>query len=339
MASSRGFQRATVTRILSETPDARTYVLRPHEGPFSYRAGQFCTFRVTLDGETLMRSYSMSSAPETDDELMLTVKRVPGGRVSTWLHEQVREGDEIELTPPAGAFCLRAGEGPLLGFSGGSGITPILSLAKSALATTDRPVRLLCADRDRTSAIFHDALDELARRHPDRLTVVHHFDADSGLVDAGVIRRFVGTDLDADAYLCGPEPFMDLVAETLTGSGTVYSERFETPPAVPEPAPAPTSVEPPTNTEATVSIKLGRQRVKVPRRADETILESARRAGLSPPSHCEAGTCATCIAKLDEGEVKMRVNEVLTDEEIEDGYILTCQGVPASDTVKVTYES
>ncbi|NUU20865.1 MAG: oxidoreductase, partial [Streptomycetaceae bacterium] len=118
------FERATVTRIIRETDDARTFVLAPHSGPFTYRAGQFCTFRVRVDGEDLLRSYSMSSAPETDDELMTTVKRVPGGRVSNWLHDNVAEGDEVEITRPAGVFCLRETDAPLLAFSGGSGVTP-----------------------------------------------------------------------------------------------------------------------------------------------------------------------------------------------------------------------
>src|ERR1700712_5671352 len=145
------FQRATVTRVVRETRDARTFVLAPHGGPLTYRAGQFCTFRVQVQGRELLRSYSMSSAPETDQELMTTVKRVPGGAVSNWLVDHVRAGDEVEITEPRGLFCLRPAAGPVLGFCGGSGITPILSLAKSALAGTDRPVRLLCADRDRES--------------------------------------------------------------------------------------------------------------------------------------------------------------------------------------------
>src|SRR4051794_1604623 len=155
----------------------------------------------------LLRSYSMSSAPETDTELMTTVKRVPGGRVSNWLHENVAEGDEIELTRPAGVFCLRETDVPLLGFSGGSGITPILSLAKSALAATGRQVRLLCADRDRESMIFNEALDELSRRFPGRLAVDRHLDAERGLVDAAAVKEFVGADGAADSYVCGPEPF------------------------------------------------------------------------------------------------------------------------------------
>lgn len=333
MASLRGFVRATVTRVVKETADARTLTLAPHDEPFTYRAGQFCTFRVRVDGRDLLRSYSMSTAPETDEAPATTIKRVPGGRVSNWLLDNVAEGDEVELTRPAGQFCLRPAEGPLLGFSGGSGITPILSLAKSALATTDRDVRLLCADRDSGAAIFGTVLAELVERYPGRLTVVRHYDDERGLVDAATVRGHVGAEVGADAYVCGPDPFMALVESALPGPGRVFSERFDgtAPPPVPAPAPA-------AAVDGTVTIRLGNKRVSVPRRADETLLESARRAGLSPPFSCESGTCATCIGTLVEGRVRMRVNEILTDQELSDGYVLTCQSVPETDSVSVRYE-
>jgi ferredoxin-NADP reductase len=322
------FRRATVTRIVKESADARTFVLAPHDGPLTYRAGQFCTFRVHVDGRMLLRSYSMSSAPETDDELATTVKRVPGGAVSNWLHDNVTEGDEVEMTLAAGRFCLREAETPMLGFAGGSGITPILSLAKSTLATTARRVRLLCADRDRPSMIFDTVLVELAERYPDRLTVIRHLDDERGLLSPDGVCEFVGADVDGDAYLCGPEPFMALVESALPGPGRVFGERFGG--GAPPPA---------TSAAAgTVTIHLDGRTASVPRRENETLLESARRAGLSPPFNCEAGNCATCMAKLTEGRAVMRVNDALTEEEVAEGYVLTCQGVPEPPSVTVVYE-
>ncbi|WP_241385093.1 ferredoxin--NADP reductase [Rhodococcus sp. CH91] len=338
MARPPLFQRATVTRIVKETDDARTYVLTPHDGPFTYKPGQFCTFRVNVDGTDLYRSYSMSSAPETDTEMMTTVKRVTGGAVSTWLHDNIAEGDEVEITRPAGTFLLREAVGPVLGFAGGSGITPILSLAKSALASTDRPVRLLIADRDRASAIFANLTDELVARYAGRLEVVRHFDDESGLLTPEAVREFVGADGSADSYLCGPEAFMDMVESALPGPGSVYSERFG---SAAEPIITLEDVQEAAASgeiTGTVSIRLGNQRVSVPRHAGETLLESARRAGLAPPFSCEAGNCATCIAKITHGSATMRVNDALSDEEIADGYILTCQGVPDSEDIKVRYE-
>ncbi|NEB02830.1 ferredoxin--NADP reductase [Streptomyces sp. SID13726] len=329
MAIPALFQRATVVKVVEETEDARTFVLDPHQGPFTYRAGQFCVFRVRVDGRDLLRSYSMSSAPETDAELMTTVKRVPGGKVSSWLHDHVAEGDELELTLPRGRFCLRPATTPLLGFSGGSGITPILSLAKSTLATTDRSVRLLCADRDRSSAIFERVLADLAERYRGRLTVVRHLDAERGFLDADAVAEFARGG--GDAYVCGPEPFMELVENSLPGPGRVFSERFgaAVPPSAAADAPQP---------EGTVTILLGTQRATVPKRSGETLLQSARRAGLTPPFSCEAGNCATCMAKLTEGTATMRVNDALTEDEVAEGYVLTCQGIPDEGSVTVHYE-
>ncbi|MGN5236982.1 MULTISPECIES: 2Fe-2S iron-sulfur cluster-binding protein [unclassified Rhodococcus (in: high G+C Gram-positive bacteria)] len=336
MARPPLFQRATVTRIVKETDDARTYVLTPVEGPFTYQAGQFCTFKVNVDGTDLYRSYSMSSAPETDTEMMTTIKRVPGGKVSNWLHDNVAEGDQVEITRPAGTFLLREGAGPVIGFAGGSGITPLLSIAKSALATTDRDVRLLIADRDRNAAIFDAMTDQLVEQYGGRLTVVRHFDDDSGLLTPAGALDFIGGDTASDAYLCGPEAFMDMIESALPGPGTVYSERFG---AAAEPVKA-AEAEPPAPAapvEGTVSIRLGSQRVSVPLQAGETLLESARRAGLAPPFSCEAGNCATCIAKITDGSATMRVNDALSDDEIADGYTLTCQAVPDC-SIKVRYE-
>jgi ferredoxin-NADP reductase len=247
------------------------------------------------------------------------------------------EGDEVVLTRPAGTFCLDPTSTPLLGFGGGSGVTPILSLTKSALATTDRPVRLLCADRDRPSVIFDAVMSEIVDRYPDRLEVVRHLDDQHGLIDAATVRMFVGPDVDADCYVCGPEGFMTVVKSALTGPGRVFVENFDIEPKVHETPPpaADTSV---SATGGTVTIHLDRKKVSVPRVAGETLLESARRAGLSPPFSCEAGNCGTCIGRLTDGHATMRNNDVLEQDEIDDGYILTCQGVPDSESTTVVYE-
>jgi len=347
MSITHVFHRAAVARIIKETADASTFVLTPDEQPFPYRAGQYCTFRVTVDGEDLYRSYSMSSAPETDDELATTVKRVPTGKVSNWMLDNLVEGDEVVLTRPAGTFCLDSTSAPLLGFAGGSGVTPIVSLTKSALATTNRRVRLLCADRDRESVIFEAAMSELVERYAGRLEVVRHIDAEHGLIDAPTVRMFVGPDVDADCYVCGPEGFMTVVKSALPGFGPderlrkerrprVFVENFDIEPKVHDVAPA--TAQPKSGDNATVTIHLDRKKVSVPRVAGETLLESARRAGLSPPFSCEAGNCGTCIGKLTEGHATMRNNDVLEDDEIADGYVLTCQGVPDSESITVVYE-
>lgn len=336
MADRHVFHRATVTRVIKETADSRTYVLAPEEQPFSYRAGQFCTFKVTVDGEELYRSYSMSSAPETDTEVMTTVKRVTGGKVSNWIIDNVVEGDELTMTRAAGTFVLGSASTPLLAFAGGSGVTPILSLAKSALASTNRAVRLLCADRDRASVIFEAAIDALIEQYPGRFWVHRNIDDEDGLLDAAGVEKFVGPDTNADCYVCGPEGFMAVVRSALPEAATVLVEDFDASPPVKTPASAAAAGE--AEQGGTVTIKLERKKASVPRVAGETLLESARRAGLSPPFSCEAGNCGTCMAKLVEGAATMRTNDVLEDDEIADGYILTCQAVPDTPSVMVEYE-
>ncbi len=329
------FHRATVSRIIKETADARTYVLAPGETPFPYRAGQFCTFKVHVNGEDLYRSYSMSSAPETDSEMATTVKRVPGGKVSNWMLDNLVEGDEVTITRAAGTFCLTDASVPLLGFSGGSGVTPILSLVKSALATTDRAVRLLCADKDKPSVIFDAVLDDLVARYPDRLSVLRHIDTDKGLIDPAAVVDFVGDDTDADCYVCGPEGFMSVVTSALPGPGNVFIEDFDATPQTHEPAAASAKAE---ETGGIITIHLDRKKAEVPRVPGETLLESARRAGMSPPFSCEAGNCGTCMARLSEGSATMRFNDALEEDEVEDGYVLTCQAIPDTPSVTVHYE-
>ncbi|MFJ5306458.1 2Fe-2S iron-sulfur cluster-binding protein [Streptomyces sp. NPDC088350] len=334
MGRDHGFHPVRITRIIQETPDTRTYVL---DAPFRYRAGQF----VTIKACGTLRSYSMSSSPETDAELMTTVKRVPGGLVSNWMHDHLAPGDVVETTLPAGVFCLRESGGaseaaaPVVAFCGGSGITPILSLAKSALAGTGRPVRVLAADRDAGAVIFAAALGELAERYPDRFEVRHHLDDRQGFVTADQVREFTGADTNADFYLCGPAPFMDLVENALLSRGVaperIFVERFAQVVDPPPPEAAPEQ-------EGTVTLVLSGKRHTLAQRSGETFLESARRAGLAPPFSCEAGNCATCIAHVTEGEAKMRVNNALDEDEVAEGWVLTCQGEPTTPHVTVVYE-
>ena len=208
-----GFHPLRVKGVIEETADARSYVLDVPEDraeTFRYRAGQFCTFRVHVDDDELLRRYSMSSAPETDTALTVTVKRIPGGRVSNWFNDLVTEGDVLEVTKPAGVFCARDGSGdPVVAFCDGSGVTPVMSIAKSVLAGTQRPIRMLHANRSRDSVIFRQELDRLTSAHPDRLDVRHPFDADSGFLDPAAIAAFVAGDLDADFYICGPGALHD----------------------------------------------------------------------------------------------------------------------------------
>jgi ferredoxin-NADP reductase len=324
-----------VRRVIREAPETRSLVLEVPAGlagAFAYEAGQFITLRAVLGGETHLRSYSMSSSPAVDSELRVTVKRVPGGPVSNWLNDAVGEGDVLEVSPPGGSFVLGRGEHDIVAFAAGSGITPIFSILKTALAATGRRACLLYANRDRAAAIFGAELDALAARYPGRLTVEHHEDLARGFISRDEVTRVAGNVGDAAYYICGPAGFMDTVEAGLrdlrADQSRVHIERF-TPAGEPAAGPA---------DGGTVIIRLGGKTVRAAHRRESTLLQTARFAGLRAPSSCEAGTCATCMARVVRGHAVMRNNEALTDDEVAEGWVLTCQAVPVTPVVEVAYE-
>jgi 3-ketosteroid 9alpha-monooxygenase subunit B len=351
-----GFHPLRVARVVRETAEATSFVLDVPDAlrdAFAYEAGQFLTFRLRVDGEAHLRCYSMSSSPAVDAELQVTVKRVPGGVVSNWMIDTLGPGRVVEATCPAGVFVLRPaaagsgrggdgrgegrGEGDIVAFGAGSGITPVFSLLKHALATTERRVRLLYANRDRDAVIFGAELEVLARRYAGRLDVVHHLDVERGFVDREALRPFVEAAAPggADVYVCGPTPFMDIVEGALVAHGVdparVNIERF---------TPQDTGLATPDDeqTPTRVTISLGGRTATADHHPGTTLLQTARQMGLAPPFSCESGNCATCMAQLVEGDVRMHVNNALTDDEVADGWVLTCQSVPTSPTVRVVYE-
>jgi ferredoxin-NADP reductase len=346
---AHGYHKLRVKHVVRETHDASSFVLEvPDElaATFRYRPGQFCTFRVPVDGVAQVRSYSMSSTPQIDTDLTVTVKRVAGGLVSNWLLDHLRVGDVIEVTRPAGVFCAKEeGDGRVLGFCGGSGVTPVMSITKHVLAHTGRSVRLLYANRDRASVIFDAAFGALGAAHPERLEVRHHLDDAGGFLTADAVKAFAGADSrDADCYVCGPGPFMDLVEQALVELGVpaerIFIERFlveqqEKEVAATATVEAAAEAEPPEE----VTVILGGKKTVVKYQFGDTLLETARRGGLRPPFSCEAGNCATCMAFLKEGSVRMRANNALTPEEVEEGWVLTCQSLPSGETVTVEYET
>jgi 3-ketosteroid 9alpha-monooxygenase subunit B len=343
-----GYHRLAVKEVVRETHDANSFVLDvpPDLAElFRYRPGQFCTFRVHVGGEEQLRSYSMSSTPGTDSDLTVTVKRVAGGLVSNHFLDTVSAGDTLELSRPAGVFCPQDSDRAVVGLCGGSGITPVMSITKHVLATSARPVRLLYANRDESSVIFEDTLRDLQAAYPGRLDVRHHNDAVAGYLRPDDVAGFVGKDLGADFYICGPGPFMDLVETVLAGRGVaperVFIERFLVEEQEKESAAEEAGNDGASSEEmpAEVTVILNKKSVVVTYQRGDTLLETARRGGLRPPFSCEAGNCATCMAFLKEGSAVMRANNALTPEEVEEGWILTCQGLPRGKTVTVEYEA
>jgi ferredoxin-NADP reductase len=326
-----------IKRVVRETSDAISLVLDvpAHCATrFRYRAGQFLTLRVTVDGQDLRRCYSMSSAP-VEDDLQITVKRDPGGVVSNWLNDTAAEGGELHASPPEGRFLLRDTTGDVVAFAGGSGITPIMSLIRDALANSSRRIRLFYANRNRESVIFDAALERLAQRHADRLSVEHHIDDDSGVVTPAGVGAFIGGAAEADYYICGPGPFMDTVEAAVLAAGTprdrVHLERFEV-------AAVPAAAAESSAATDEVVIELDGKTTTAAYRAGNTLLQTARLAGLRAPSSCETGSCGTCMARIVSGSARMLNNDALDDDEVAEGWVLTCQSLPTSQSVRVVYE-
>jgi 3-ketosteroid 9alpha-monooxygenase subunit B len=337
--------RLTVARVLEETADARSFELSVPPAladRFRYKPGQFLTFLVPAEGGAVRRCYSLCTAPGIDARPAVTVKRVAGGRASNWFNDQVRAGQELEVLPPAGRFVLRDPPRPLFFYAGGSGITPVMALIKSALRDWTVPTALLYANRDRASIIFEAALADLARAHAERLTVTHHLDSERGWVTGDEVRAFAQPrPAEAWHYICGPAPFMELVERTLielgVPPGQIFVERFSSD-LPPELAEAFGAAEIGTDAiPARLRIKLDGSISEAECAAGETILAAARRAGLDPPAVCEQGSCASCLAKLVSGTARMRRNEVLNEAEIAEGLVLTCQAEPTSEALEVEY--
>lgn len=331
-----------IAKVIEETPDARSFVLEiPADlaEKYRYKAGQFLTFRVPHADGAFNRCYSLSSAPETDGLPKVTVKRVDGGKGSNWFHDSLKEGGTIDVLPPAGRFVLGQGEAPLLLFGGGSGITPMMSLIKSALKSGNRRIRLFYANRDKPSVIFNAEFEALTAAHPGRLEIIHHLDAVQGLSKPEEVAAALKGFETAEAYLCGPGPFMNLVEAALLAAGMprerVLIERFEASgnDAVPVEAPEEGDVIPDE-----ITIHFEGKPHKVPYRKGLTILEAARGAGLNPLSSCEEGFCASCAAKRIKGKVVLAKNDIYTEDDLANDWILTCQGHCFGPEVEITYD-
>jgi ferredoxin len=183
--------------------------------------------------------------------------------------------------------------------------------------------------------IFATELDRLAEQYPDRLHVEHHLDVEHGFIDGETVISFRGVAPDAEYFICGPPPFMDIVEDTLrqgdVDKNRIHIERF-TPAAAPAPAP------PEQSADKQVTIELDGRTDTVDHHPGTTILQTARQMGMAPPFSCESGSCATCMARLVEGQVEMFVNNALTEDEVDEGWVLTCQSVPTTPSVHVVYE-
>ena len=352
------FHTLRVAEVRRETADCVSLALEVPAAlrdAFRFTQGQYLNLRATLGGEEVRRSYSICSGTD-DGELRVAVKEVPGGTFSTYANRELQPGATLEAMPPEGRFFT-----PLdpshrkhyVAFAAGSGITPVLSLIKTTLAREPRSrFSLVYGNRNIDAVIFSEQLEDLKDRYLARLALFRVFSRDpqpvdlfNGRVDAAKVRELLGTLLPPaaidEAYVCGPDTMPDEVATALEAGGVarrhIHLERFGAPAPRAGVAPAPRSPAVAGASEVTVIVDGKQLRLELPE-AGPSVLDAALRAGADLPYACKAGVCCTCRAMLVEGEVRMDANYTLSDEELQQGFRLTCQSHPVTARVVLDYD-
>ena len=354
------FHPLKVTDVRRETRDAVVVTLTPREEDralFDFTQGQYLTFRRNFDGDELRRSYSICAGCD-EGVLRVGIKRVDGGAFSTWANENLAAGEEIDAMPPMGKFFTPIEPDTrknYIGFAGGSGITPLLSIVKTVLTREPQAsFTLVYANRQISTIMFREELDDLKNQHLGRFSVIHVLEAEAqdidlftGRIDGDKVKALFTHWIDADsvdtAFICGPEPMMLAIAAALREHGLDDTQiKFELfasgqPGRAKAKAVSRTAVAPGSGVEATITLDGATRSFTMPR-TGEAILDAALAANIDAPYSCKAGVCSTCRCKVLEGEVEMAVNHALEDYEVRAGYALSCQAYPLSDRVVVTYD-
>ncbi|SDP69009.1 1,2-phenylacetyl-CoA epoxidase subunit PaaE [Phyllobacterium sp. OV277] len=354
------FHPLIVTEVRRETRDAVVVTLMPSEedrNVFDFTQGQYLTFRRKFEDEELRRSYSICAGRD-EGVLKVGIKRVDGGCFSTWVNENLKAGDTLEAMPPMGAFFTAIEPDVAkhyLGFAGGSGITPVLSIIKTVLSREPNSrFTLIYANRQISSIMFREELDDLKNLYLGRLSVLHVLESEvqdidlfTGRIDgakcAALFKSWIDAKSVTTAFICGPEPMMLAIAAALREHGLrddqIKFELF----ASSQPGRTARRVESASKSgedavcEATVTLDGAARIFKFPKQG-QSLLDAALQNAMDVPYACKAGVCSTCRAKVIEGEVEMATNHALEDYEVDQGYVLTCQCFPLSDRIVVSYD-
>jgi ring-1,2-phenylacetyl-CoA epoxidase subunit PaaE len=352
------FHPLPVSEIRRETRDAISikFAVPDHLAPeFAFRPGQYLTLKADINGEDIRRNYSICASP-LDGELRIAVKVLPGGKFSTYANEFLQPGDTLDVLPASGHFTAPFAPGRAFSyaaFAAGSGITPILSLIKTALAAEPQSrFKLFYGNRRSSDILFLEELAGLKNRFMSRLEI-HHFlsmeEEDialfNGRLDGPKCREILQSLIDPHDteifFICGPEGMMQAAETALRAAGIppgkILLERF-------------LSASPPQSENAQAAIREaagrrmsvlldGRKSTVIFNAALGNILDSVRDAGMPAPFACKGGVCATCRAKVLSGEVHMKINYGLTPEEVAQGYVLTCQSTPKGNDVVISYDA
>ncbi|GAA4363981.1 2Fe-2S iron-sulfur cluster-binding protein [Nocardioides caricicola] len=355
-----------VVDVVEETADAHSISFEVPAGAeeqFAYKPGQFLTLAVPSDQTGVAaRCYSLSSSPVGGGPLTITVKRTAEGYASNWVCDNVREGDSVRVLPPSGIFTPASLSADLLLFAGGSGITPIISITRTALQQGTGRIVLFYANRDERSVIFAAELTRLAAENPDRLVVVHWLESVQGLPSQDQMKAFASSFTSYDAFVCGPAPFMKMTIAALKElefprerrhqekfvslGGNPFGDLHDKEVAeheiedaerdLEDTDPAPGSDQP--QGPVRLEVELDGENYAFDDWAPGTkMLDHLESKGVKAPYSCREGECSACAIRLLEGEVKMLHNDVLDADDLEEGIRLGCQSVPVTDVVKVTY--
>ncbi|KIN65668.1 Phenylacetic acid degradation oxidoreductase PaaK [Sulfitobacter noctilucae] len=350
------FHPVTVTDIHHTIRDAVVLTLQP-ENPeaFDFKQGQYLTFKQDFDGTELRRNYSICAGLD-DGKLQVGIKRVDGGAFSTFANTELQVGDTLQVMPPQGKFFTALEPDKTknyLGFAGGSGITPVLSILKTVLKREPLSTfTLVYANRAVNTIMFREELEDLKNRYMGRLTIIHmlesgqDIDLFTGRVDQGkceaLFKQWIDVSAITTAFICGPEPMMLAIADSLKTHGLepdqikfeLFSESQQGQLAKQEMA---KRAEGQTGTNLTVIIEGAERSFEMSK--GQSVLEAALANGQDAPFACKAGVCSTCMCKVIEGEVEMISNHALEDYEVERGYVLSCQSYPLTEKLVVDYDT
>lgn len=354
------FHTLKVTDVRRETADCVSVAFdlpEDLESVYKFKPGQYLTLRSTINGEDIRRSYSICSCP-FDGELRVAIKRVEGGLFSTYANHDLKAGDELEVMTPIGNFTTdfsETNEKQYVAIAAGSGITPVMSLIKSAMiAEPKSKFILIYGNRNSASVIFKDEIEDLKDEHMNRLEVHHVLSREDqgtdllkGRIDAHKVTQFAEKFFDVsetDAYfLCGPEEVIRASEEALAKLGVakekIHFELFTSSADTASKKVESKSSESSSDVLSSVTVILDGDETHMDiSTKGKTILDSALDAGADVPFACKGAVCCTCRAKVLEGTAKMEMNYALTDEEVDEGYILTCQSHPTSERVVVSFD-
>lgn len=344
------FHTLTIQEVRRETPDAVSVnfeVPNSLNKEFHFTPGQYLTLKTTLGGKEVRRAYSICSSPGSG-ELRVAVKKVENGVFSSYVNEQLKAGDKLEVYIPEGRFLLHPEEGKsYLAFAAGSGITPVLSMIKTVLDSTQKSKFVLVyGNKSPEKTMFLETLKNLQNQYPERLFIQWVYsraqepDSLFGRIEVSTVNLIIKNKFKdtkfAGYYLCGPEEMIHVVKDTLLKNEApkedIHFELFTTSEVEKIP------IEAHIKDKTQLTVYLDGETHTLTIRQDHSVLESVLEAGIDAPFSCQGGVCSTCIARIKEGSATMLKNTILTDGEIAEGLTLTCQARATSDTLFIDYD-